>query len=279
MSYIYLNNKLNKASAATLETTNKAFRYGDGFFETIRIVNATCPLWAYHQTRILSTLQILNGEFAKTVNTQVLHNLILNLAIKNKLTNARVRLSFYRGHGGLADFTNNLFNFTIEAFALQEGNFQLNQNGLYLGCYTTHKKISGVLSNVKSASAQIYSLAAQYCKAQKLNDVFILNENNHIVDTTIANIFIVKNNIIYTPNAKSGAVLGCMRSYIMANFTSNKIIETNLTVTNLETADEVFLTNAILGIRWVTNYNHINYTPNIAFNIYNTLITPLFNTN
>ena len=279
MIYVNINGKFITSEKATLHITNKAFRYGDGFFETIRIVNDTIPLWLYHQARILNTLQILNGGFVKTVNNIMLHDLILQLAKKNKLVNARVRLSFYRGHGGLTDFSSNIFEFIIEAFALQEGNFELNHNGLQLGCYNSHKKISGALSNVKASSAQIYSLVAQYTKTEKLNDAFVLNENNEIVDTTIANIFIVKNNIIYTPTIASGAVVGCMRNYILANYTKSKIIEKPLHIVDIETADEVFLTNAILGVRWVKNYKQFSYTPLIALDIYNTLIKPLFNTN
>jgi branched-chain amino acid aminotransferase len=279
LSYIFIDGKFLIATSPSLLITNKSFRYGDGFFETIRVVNNKIPLWALHSNRILNSLQILQGNLPKNIEVVNLEKSINQTVVKNKLTDARVRLSFYRDQGGLTDFTHNIFSFIIEAFALQEGNYEVNQNGLELGFYETHKKISGTLSNVKSSSFQIYSLAAQYAKQQKLNDVIVLNEKNEIVDTTIANIFIIKNGVGYTPYEASGAVLGCMRKYILENYKTIEIKEQPLLKEDILEADEVFLTNAILGLRWVKSIGDKMYLPKVSFDVYNTLIAPLYQTN
>ena len=120
-----------------------------------------------------------------------------------------------------------------------------------------------------------YAMAAQYARENKLNDSLILNTGNRIADSTIANVFIVKGGIIITPALKEGCVNGVMRRHLIEKFRMSGLgfQERELVVNDLKMADEVFLTNAINGIRWVRQFRDKIYTNEKTVDIYNRFIT------
>ncbi len=281
MNYIYYNGAFVKETDAIFVANNRSFRYGDGFFETIRIVKGTIPLWRKHTERITYTLQVMGGAFTAHETMETLFSNILKTCAKNNLNHAaRVRVSFYGGNGGLHELVHNQYYYIIECFALQEGHFGFNQNGLVMGFFREHEKLSkDSLSNIKSSSSILYTLAARYAKNNLLNDTILLNEQANIADTSIANIYMVKNNTIFTPAAADGPVIGCMRSYLLEQ-PSLAIKETPINTTALLDADEVFISNAILGIRWVKQIEGKIYAQySVSKHIYEQLIAPLYQTN
>ncbi len=67
-------------------------------------------------------------------------------------------------------------------------------------------------------------MGALWAKENKLDDAVIFNNYNRVADATIANIFLVKNNIITTPSLNEGCVAGVMRKYLLHCFQKRKHI-------------------------------------------------------
>ena len=192
---------------------------------------------------------------------------------------ARIRLSVSRGSGGLYD-CDNKFSYLIECWPLEQKGF--NENGLIIDIFPDAKKSIDVFSNLKSANYLPYVMAAIWAKENKLNDALILNQHDRICDSTIANVFWVKDNKIFTPPLNEGCVAGVMRKKILELATRNSdhpVQEAILTQEILLQADEVFLTNAITGIRWVKECRGKVYKNTISSKIFtdtgrNNLIKP-----
>jgi branched-subunit amino acid aminotransferase/4-amino-4-deoxychorismate lyase len=93
-------------------------------------------------------------------------------------------------------------------------------------------------------------MAAIYAKKQKWNDAVLLNTEDRLCDTTIANIFLIRDELIYTPALQEGCIAGIMRKNMINLLTvaGYKITEGKLSANDLLEADEVFLTNALMGI-------------------------------
>jgi branched-chain amino acid aminotransferase len=117
-------------------------------------------------------------------------------------------------------------------------------------------------------------MGALYAKNQQWNDALILNAAGRICDATIANVFIIKNEVIYTCPLHEGCVAGIMRRHLLLNLADNgfTIREQEITVDNLLSADEVFLTNAIKGIRWISHCNEIVYKSHITASIFKKML-------
>ena len=83
------------------------------------------------------------------------------------------------------------------------------------------------------------------------DDALVLNDNDTIADASIYNVFIVKDGVVFTPPLSDGPVAGVLRELLLTRLPDTKIIEQTITIKDLYNADEIFLTNALRGIRWV----------------------------
>jgi branched-chain amino acid aminotransferase len=274
MNSICLNGKIIPADKPALLVSNRGYRYGDGLFETMKLENGILRLSAWHFERLFSGLALLKFEIPKLLTAEKLQQEILRLCKKNECEKlARVRLSVFRGHGGLYEEDMTL-QYVIESWPLNESVNKLNENGLILGIYPDAAKSCDKFSNLKSANFQPYSMAALYAKENRLNDCLVLNTSGCIADSTIANVFVVKEGIITTPALDQGCVNGVMRRYLVDQLRvsvspeARKLQEGALNASDIENADEVFLTNAVNGIRWVRQFGDRIYSNSTTLKIY-----------
>jgi branched-chain amino acid aminotransferase len=271
MNSISINGKILPAGEPVLLATNRGYRYGDGLFETMKVVNGNIVLEQFHFERLFSGLSLLKFEIPKLFTAEKLQQEIVHLCRKSECEKlARVRLSIFRGNGGLYD-EDKALQYIIECWPLNESVNKLNENGLVIDIYPDARKGCDKFSNLKSANFLPYSMAALFAKENKLNDCLVLNTARGIADSTIANVFIIKNGIVITPGLKEGCVNGVMRRYLIEKLRamSYGLREETVTVSNLEKADEVFLTNAINGIRWVRQFKNKIYSNSTTLKIYN----------
>jgi len=256
MTWLNYNGKIYKEDHLITGANNRGLRYGDGLFETMKLKNSQLIFANEHFARLWKGMAVLQFVVPKHFTPEKLEEDILQLAIKNKHEkNARIRLTVFRGSGGLYDPADHSPNYIIETWPLPESNHELNSNGLDIGIYPAVKKSCDILSNLKTNNFLPYVMAALEAKKQKWNDAIILNSNGRICDSSIANIFLIKDSTIYTPALSEGCVAGVVRKYIITQLPSMgySCIEKEITIEELLNADEVFLTNSIYNIRWVKN--------------------------
>ncbi|RYG43169.1 MAG: aminotransferase class IV, partial [Chitinophagaceae bacterium] len=254
---ICLNGKFLPADMPVLMADNKSYRYGDGLFETMRVRNGQIPVEELHFNRLFEGLVLLGFQMPAHLDITVLKDQIVRLCHKNQCAKlARVRLSFFRGNGGINDADGNA-QYLVECWPLEPSVNSLNENGLVIDIHPEARKSCDKFSNLKSASHLPYIMAASYARSRKLNDCLLLNVYERIADSTIANVFITRGEQIITPPLREGCVNGVMRKYLLSQFT---IEERTLTLDDLLAADEVFLTNAIKGIRWVGQFRERKYS-------------------
>ena len=250
--YFNYNGRFFADDENVLPKDDRSYRYGDGLFETMKLINGNISLRDYHFERLFSGLSVLKFNIPVLFTKQKIEKEIKELSKKNECErSARIRLSVSRGNGGLYD-CDNKFSYLIECWPLEQKD--LNENGLVIDIFSDARKSIDIFSNLKSANYLPYVMAAIWAKENKLNDALILNQHDRICDSTIANVFWVKDNNIFTPPLNEGCVAGVMRKKILELAIGNSdhlVQEHILTKETLLQADEVFLTNAITGIRWV----------------------------
>lgn len=273
--FICLNGQFFPQQGSVISSDNSSYRYGDGLFETIRCKQGELQLFNSHLHRLLAGMQQLGYDTPAFFSATLLEKKIKELLRKNDcLELARVRLSVYRGEGGLFD-NDHKTGYLIECWALPQTATAWNENGLVIGVYPELKKTIDFLSNLKTASFLIYSLAARYAKSQRWNDAVVLNAENGIADTTIANLFMVSKGEIYTPSLDQGCVAGVMRAQIIEFLKKKEVFvnEVKIDLAMLNDADEVFLSNSIRGIRWVQRFENKVYSNTVSRNLYDQLFS------
>jgi branched-chain amino acid aminotransferase len=274
MTYFNYNGKVLQANENIIGPQNRGLRYGDGIFETMKLKNGKLILSDEHFVRLWKGMQMLQFDIPKLLSPEKLEEEIFQLAAKNKLTAARIRVTIIRSDGGIYDAKNNTPNYIIEAIQLPEDNGPLNSNGLQVCVFNDAKKSLDTFSNLKTNNYLPYFMGAMFAKKQHCNDALILNSEGNICDSTIANVFYIKDKTIFTPTLAQGCVAGVMRKFLIdkiraLGFTVHESIVTKEAILN---ADEVFLSNSIYNIRWVAGLETKNYTNTIAWKIVEELI-------
>ncbi|HRE36996.1 MAG TPA: aminotransferase class IV [Chitinophagaceae bacterium] len=270
MATICFNGKFTDADKAVLPASNRSYRYGDGLFETMKVKDGVIQLAASHMERLFDGMSILKMDVPALVTKDKLMDIILELCKQNRCEAlARVRLSVSRGNGGLYDEDRKL-QYLVECWPLNQSVNRVNENGLVIDIFPDAAKSTDRFSNLKSANFLVYSMAAVYAKENKLNDCLVLNANGKIADSTIANLFLVKGDTIFTPALSEGCVNGVMRKYLLESLAASnyQVEETIVSAEDLLAADEVFLSNAINGIRWVQRFRNKIYSHMKTMEIY-----------
>ena len=276
-NFFNYNGKLFENSKAVITPANRSLRYGDGLFETIKMFNDEIQLKNYHFDRLFSGMKLLEFEIPASFTPHFFQQQITSLCKKNNHgAAARVRLNVFRGNGNKNDLENNLPGFIIESFSI-EYSPQLNANGLMLKLFQKAKKSCDEYANLKSNNYLPYAMAALHAKHNNADDCILLNTYGRICDTSIANIFIIKDDLIYTPPLAEGCIAGVMRRAVFEKLpqAGYHVQEKPISIHELENADEVFLTNAIRGVRWVKQFLNKTYSNKIIKDIWKVMQAPL----
>lgn len=262
-SFIIINGEYARADEKIFSIDNRAFKYGDALFETMFSSNGVIHFVADHINRLHLGMQAMGMVIPNDFNTTEINKMILRLARRNRFfKGVRIRLSVFRNPGGHYTPEVNSISYTIETTPLENTEYELNTKGISIGVFTDLRKSVSILSAYKTSGAFPSVLAGIYKSRNGFGDALILNDQGNICEAISSNIFLVKNQILYTPAINQGCVNGIMRGVILqlAKEAGYETIESDcISINDLTTAEEVFVTNAIKGIVWVNAWEEYRY--------------------
>lgn len=130
-----------------------------------------------------------------------------------------------------------------------------------------NKNYKLIVSEVRrnSFSKMIYHKSLSYYEnimehrwAQDLgyDSVLFINEREEVCETSFANIFFVRDGEIFTPTISSGLLKGTMRDYILESY---KVKEDVISIKDIDSFDEAFISNSLMGIRNVLSINNVKF--------------------
>lgn len=267
MLYVNNNGKVLPANAPVIDAGSRAFLYGDGLFESIRIINGKPINLKGHMQRMFKGAELLKIRIPIHLNEDVIKEKILELLELSEITKGgKCRLSLDRMSGGSYKPTSNEATYFIEVWPQDDNEFQLNYKGLEIDIYRDIKLQYSVLSPFKTKNGLIKVMAAIAAGESGLDDFVLQNDKGNIIESTSCNLFIVSNGVLYTPGLQEGCLAGTMRMQIINIAIQNgiRVYECSVLPHNLLSADEVFLTNAVSGLKWVGGYRTKRYMNNTS---------------
>lgn len=265
--YLIYNDDFFAADAPILKADNRAFRFGDGLFESMRMINGKLQFAELHADRLSKGMRALKIEGSALMDAYFLNQKTAELAKKNKWSgNARFRLSVFREGVGLYTPEHNKNGYVLQGNSLASSNYEFNKKGLIVDLYKDLVKPINLFSSLKTANSLLYVMAGLFKTHRNLDEALILNDKGFLCESISSNIFVVFDKKIYTPALTEGCIAGVMRHKIihLAKLNKIEIIEAEINPKVLEEAEEVFITNATKGVQWVMGYGRKRYFDKIS---------------
>ncbi|GAB2772521.1 aminotransferase class IV [Salinimicrobium soli] len=266
---INTNGELVNNEQASLSVFNRGFAYGDAVFETIRVIKGKLMFWEDHYFRLMSSMRIMRMEIPQNFSPDFLEQEIKGLLEAEDLIDspARVKFTVYRKEGGFYRPSTREIGYVITATQLQDPFYLLDESGYELELFKDHYVNSGLLSTIKSNNRAINVLGSIFAEENDYDNCLLLNENKSVVEALNGNIFLVKGNEIKTPPLSDGCLKGVLRGKIIEivkKLPEYKLVEESVSAFELQKADEMFVTNVIIGIRPVSKYRKKEYNTTVA---------------
>jgi branched-chain amino acid aminotransferase len=269
MAVLYVNNNgtILPNDAPTIHPGNRGHLYGDGVFESIRIMSGNPMNVENHIKRMLDGARVIKMRTPAYYTPDFFLDKINELIQKSEIQEGgRCRLSLDRVSGGAYLPESNESTYYIEVYPYDVNHFELNAKGLEVDIYQDIKLQKNFLSNYKTKAGLTYVMAALSAKEKGLDDVFLSNDRGNILETSSCNVFVVSNGVLYTPGLDEGCLAGTMRMQVinLAITHGIKVYECAILPQNLLAADEIFITNAIRGINWIGGYRTKRFFNNMS---------------
>jgi len=236
-----------------LPYNNRAFAYGDALFETLKYHNNSIQFVEDHYFRLMASMRMLRMEIPLYFSMDYFQDQMLKTIQAAGLEQARIRFQVFRKEGGFYLPKTNEIHFLIEVFPLAQVKSEKYELELFKDFYV----YSGLLSNLKTTNRILNVVAGIFAFENNVDDCILLNEKKHVVETTKANIFLVKANQIITPPITEGCVKGIMRKKVIEEIKRigfYQLIEAEISPFEIQKADAVFITNSIIGVQAVSKY-------------------------
>ncbi len=260
--YINYNGTVVPHDMPILNADNRAFRYGDGIFETMLWKDGDIRFIDLHLDRLQESLNMLHFDEADQFDAYFIRSKVEELLRKNNMVGqqARVRLIVFREGAGLYGPDSNKAGYILQVDRKPES-LRDKKTGLIIDVYTEYKKPYSELSKIKSNNALIYVMAGNFKKKNAFDEVMILNQSGNLCEGLASNIFVFYEKVLYTPALSEGCIAGVMRRVVMdmAQEQGIDVVEAEIKPEIMKVADEIFCTNAVEGIQWVMGYKHKRY--------------------
>lgn len=255
MTKIIYNDQLISGKQPCFKYNDRGLTLGHGLFETMLVKQKAVPLLHYHWQRLLSSAAFLQIEMPFCEMT--LQEMILNLTIENhletKLASARLMITDGESDRGILPSAKAKPNYVLSV-----DEYNPNNNNRYA------LTISKFIRNERSPSASIKStsyldniLARREAKQRGFDEALLLNSKDNVAECSIANVFFRFGGEILTPPVSDGAIPGVIREILLNNFANtHNIHEQSIHKNDIHHADEMFVTNALMGIQSIARLDN-----------------------
>jgi len=269
---INFNGKLHPKDTDYLNHENRGLRYGDSLFETLRVVNEETFFWEDHYLRLMSSMRILRMEIPMNFTMEFIEGQILRTIEANGLESrsARVRLTVFRKNGGLYTPDSNDISFLIEAQTLHAPFYTVEDKTYEVELFKDFLVNPDILSTLKTNNKILNVVGSIFAIENDYQNCLLLNKNKDVVEALNGNLFLVKGKVIKTPPTSDGCLNGIVRKKlieILDRIEEYTLLEASISPFELQKANELFITNSIVGIQPITKYRKKEFGNEVAKNL------------
>jgi branched-subunit amino acid aminotransferase/4-amino-4-deoxychorismate lyase len=260
MLMVLFNGELVAEAGFGLPLPNRGFTFGDGFFETLILVDGRLRLAADHWARMQAAAAALYLTLpAALASAEHLEAEMMRLARTNELPAARLRLQLWRAGGGLytpetdaVEWLASAAPFVLNEAPVIKADFALETHAIY-----------SPLSFCKGPQGWLYVRAARERQRRGLDEIILCDAAGHVAEAGAAAIFWLKDGVLFTPSLASGCVAGVRRAQVLrhARAAGMECREGLFLPAKLLAADAVFTAN-VAAVRAINQLGPTAYQTN-----------------
>ena len=201
------------------------------------------------------TLEFLEQEIHKLIQT------------KEKSASYRVRVTCYRKGAGLYKPSTREIGYLITASALEQRLYQAYSQPVEVELFKDFYISKHLLSTLKTTNKLVHICSSIFAEENGYTTCLLLNDDKNVVEATNGNLFLVSGNTVVTPPTDNGCVQGILRKQIIQiieKSTDLQVEERPISPFELQKADELFLTNVIMGVQSITKYRKKEFATQVA---------------
>lgn len=254
-----------------LSVNNRSFLYGDGVFETLKIVDNTILFFEDHYFRLMASMRIVRMEIPLSFTLEFLESQILSLVNQLAIENsARVRITVYRNEGGYYAPNQNSVSYVIQAAPLSNKTYTIEKSNFEVDLYKDFAVTKQLLSTLKTTNKMVHVTASIFAKENQLESCLLINDSKNVIEAISGNLFMLMGNTLITPPISEGCLNGIMRKQIITlakQFETIDFVEREISPFDIQKADELFITNVIQGIQPITKYRKKEFEIKLALQL------------
>jgi branched-chain amino acid aminotransferase len=256
------------SSDSNISNTNRAFLFGDGVFETLKIVNNKILFLEDHYFRLMASMRIVRMQIPNNFTLEYIEEQLLNLAKANDCADsARVRFTVFRNDGGFYLPKTRTVSFLIQISPLDKTHYSFSDANYEVDLYKDFFITKQLLSTIKTTNKMINVTGSIFADENDLQNCLLLNNEKNVVEALNGNLFMLMGNKLITPSIEDGCLNGIMRKQVIQiakKIENIEVLEQSISPFDLQKADELFITNVIIGIQPITKYRKKEYKTDLA---------------
>lgn len=277
-----LNGTIVNREENNIQLANRGLQYGDAVFETMRGADSHIYFWEDHYFRLMASMRILRMPIPMKFTPEYLNEKVLELIKENKLQKSpfSVKILVWRDATGKYTPIDSNVGYFITIDKLDSPLFTYNDQAYEVNLFRDHYVHAGMLSNVKTTNRLINVLGSIYANENDYDNCLLLNDTKHVAEALNANLFLVNGYKIRTPKLESGCINGMMRKQVIkliGEWPDYILEEDDISPFELQKADEMFLTNSLVGIQPVSRYRKKEYATKVSKQLHERLNAKLSN--
>ena len=235
MIVVYFNGEFVPVDGARIPASDQAVTFGRGVYETYRARNGSVFLLDGHVARLREGASVVGIKIPPGISH--LAEIVRDLTDRCGIEDARVRLTLTAGPAGEEP------SLLIQARPATDHPAAMYERGMAAIVSGVRRNETSPLSRVKSLNCLDSVMSREQAVKVGADTGLLLNTHGNVAEASTANVFIVRGGAILTPPVEDGALPGVTRSFVL-----QEASEATLTLNDVLSADEVFLTGAVMGI-------------------------------
>ena len=238
--YVLHNESIREASEATLSVGQVGLLSGWGVFSTLRIVDGVPFAFERHWARILRDATALHVPVPE--DAEAVRRGLEELIEANRAYHSTMRLVIVRNRGGM--WEGPAAGRASDLIALTADSKQWGAS-VKLAYVRQARHAANPFSGTKVLSWAMNLTWLEAVQARGFDEAILLNERGEVAECTSANIFVATENQVWTPPLSAGCLPGITREVLLGEvqIPGIRIGEKRISPTDLESADEVFITS------------------------------------